>query len=190
MKGDFDKTVKFIKAAAVAAFMVICAACVFLTSGNELSFFDISGSRLEAMRNRETEKIDCEGSGFEQYSTIKDVEEHIGLKLMLPSYLPKGYDVGYVIYSDMAESAVINFSSEDITKGDIQLCARLMSENRSIMIEKDDTPVTKIIHNNTEYNVFGNNGETVIEWMDNGYSYMLSGTIEEKEVKKIVNNIR
>ncbi|MCD7778207.1 MAG: DUF4367 domain-containing protein [Clostridiales bacterium] len=168
----------------------VFAVCCILARGNLFSLSDIFGSNLKNLRYQETEKIDRNGSGFDQYSTINEVEEHLETTFMLPGYLPDDYKLSYVLCSDIAESAVIKFSSEENNEAEIELIIRLITENKTIYMEKDDTDVYTIVCNNVEYNVFENSGETVIEWMNNGYSYMLSGTIEEKEVKKIVNNIR
>ncbi|MCD7778206.1 MAG: DUF4367 domain-containing protein [Clostridiales bacterium] len=175
-------------------FAVVCGICFILTSVNNFSLSDIFGSNLKNLRCQEIEKIDTEDSGFDAYSTVNEMEEYAGTKFTLPGWLPDDYVLQYVIYSDISETAVISFSSEKNEGSEIKMLAAHIIDNDehtswNLYVEKDDTPPYTLIHNNIEFEVFGNNGDTVICWDFNGYTYILSGVIEETEVKKIVNNI-
>ncbi|MCC8013683.1 MAG: DUF4367 domain-containing protein [Eubacterium sp.] len=172
----------------------VCAVCFMLIRGNLFSLSDIFESNLKNLRYQEIEKTDTEDSGFDAYSTVNEMEEYAGTKFMLPGWLPDDYVLQYVIYSDISETAVISFSSEKNEGSEIKMLAAHIIENDehtswNLYVEKDDTPPYTITHNNIKFEVYGNNGDTVICWDFNGYTYILSGIIEENEVKKIVNNI-
>ncbi|MCD8090699.1 MAG: DUF4367 domain-containing protein [Clostridiales bacterium] len=172
----------------------VCVVCFILIRGNIFSFSGLFGSNLKNLRYQETDTAGWEDSGFDAYSTVNEMEEYAGTKFTLPGWLPDDYALQYVIYSNISETAVISFSSEKNEESYIKMLAAHIIENDehtswNLYVEKDDTPPYTLIHNNIEFEVFGNNGDTVICWDFNGYTYILSGVIDENEVKKIVNNI-
>ncbi|MCC8013682.1 MAG: DUF4367 domain-containing protein [Eubacterium sp.] len=194
MCGNFDKILfgenKLIKAvlAVVFAFAVINMISVFLTGTNIISGLKILNNKLN-LRHTETEITDLKDSGFTSYSTIGELEEKLGVKFLLPEYLPEDYRLDSVSHSDITGTVIICFVSAENDGAEIKLVIRLIEEGKSIFIEKDDTPVYTVTHKNTAFNVMSNNGRTVIEWVYNGYSYMITGILNEKQAKQIVRNL-
>lgn len=164
---------------------VISVFSTMLVGVDLFSGFRILTDDTIEIRYNEEEPSETETEGFESYGSVEELEEFLDIKLMVPKWLPEGYEPGYVIYSAESNSVVIRCYKED-SEDEIVQIIRKLTDGKRAFVPKDDTPPYTVVHNNIEFNVYGNNGESFIEWTYNGYSYYLSGVLDEDEISKII----
>ncbi|MCC8097329.1 MAG: DUF4367 domain-containing protein [Eubacterium sp.] len=185
----FNRKKLWLLGAAAAVIMIANIFSTMLVGADLFSGFKILTDNTLEIRYKETEPQDTVSGDYESYSSVNELEEQLDIKFMLPGWLPKGYDVGYVIYSSGSGSVVIRYYLQGSDNEIVQIIRKL-TDGKRIYMPKDDTPPYTVVHDNIEFNVYGNGSESFIEWTYNGYSYYLGGVLDEEQIRKIINNMK
>ncbi len=177
------------------AVIVIIFANILSTAfvgANMLSAIHIFTDESLIIRSKEVNLLDEKDSGYKSFRTIKELEDEKNITLMLPTYLPDDYELDYITASEDGSPIIIAFASES-QNDEIRLIVsnvEIYGFKSKLIIEKDANAVQTVVIHNIEYNIFSNNNKMIIEWINGDYAYILEGSLQEKQIKKIIKNIR
>lgn len=123
-------------------------------------------------------------------NSIEEALNNLGIHIMLPKYLPDGFEetiVTYTAYEDSSLDLTICWANADGQYITIFVSSSAVSEDNSISfayLSPNDNRKTIII-GNVEYLLIGNH----IHWIDNGYVYSLELNIGESDVEKVLESL-
>jgi hypothetical protein len=141
----------------------------------------------------ESKRVDEEydSNGVETFKSVAEAEKAINTKIMVPHYLPEEYVLEDVSLVKSDNKIYLFYLSKENEDKIVNLTLRDLSvANAELLVEKDEEAVKVIKNGKTEYKVLNNGEYKVTVWQDARYVYTLTGKFDDKELKKIISNIR
>lgn len=122
--------------------------------------------------------------------SIEEALDHLGIHIMLPKYLPSGFEetiVTYTLYEDSFLDLTISWANTNEQYITIFVSSSAITEDNSMSFAYQglNDSVETIEIGNVEYLLIGNH----IHWIDNGYTYSLELNIDETEVGKVLESL-
>ena len=142
--------------------------------------------RTPGIRTQETAQT--VPAGFED---LRDFAiEHSITDLMIPQYIPDGFQVADTILNEFLLTGGFNFNVV-FTKDDDYISVDIIREENeprtTYEMDRDD-PITYHLEK-IEYYVFSNAGESISTFSCNNIEYSFGTTLSEKELKQIINSM-
>ena len=127
-------------------------------------------------------------SGYDKYSYHGDYEEKVFNTEIRPQYIPEGFELRMVYYSDVNMS--ITYDDADVRE--ICLDYGLMGYG-STSVDNENSVYTLFVQNGTEYHYYETTheyGYNVLMWVKDGYHFMLTSQLEKDVLVQIAENIK
>ncbi|MBQ8942290.1 MAG: DUF4367 domain-containing protein [Firmicutes bacterium] len=121
------------------------------------------------------------------FTSIADGVKYFGHKIRIPYKLPTEYKLNKVSCSSFY--ITISYLSTLVPENGIGYS--VYSNWNGLEIEiNDDLGYSTYFYNGIEYRFMKNNGDTVVQWIDNDLMYLLTGSVSEEEFKDIIKNMK
>jgi hypothetical protein len=117
---------------------------------------------------------------------IKDAEKHFGSKILLPSYIPEGFDIASISIPDNKVKCIKLSYSSDSSYFEILQSKSLsnLEGNKIIAIENNKAYVSSIKDEKS------NTVNTKISWIVNNIEYSLYGNLKEDSLINVAKSIK
>ena len=118
------------------------------------------------------------------------MSEHGLLTKLIPSYIPEGYKMADLQYSDLADADSI-FCQLSNGSNDIMLMYRIYSgDSTSFQLEKDALSPEKYESDGTTYYIMSNMDDYFVTWLSENVECTILGIPSHDEALKIMNSLK
>lgn len=185
----------------VAGVAILCCACIFaasMTSEANRNYF-VNNIRVWSGNNTKTvvgNSEENEDINIEEYEAIEDIENQLGIEMPEFYYRPNGFEfLGYEV-NTLADIARIEYMYKNQV---VILVADKQNENVASQILSMDEKENEIVISGPDeikIHVERNEGEQdkvpsfSAKWNIHNVAYYISGKIKEKELKKMLEQMR